>query len=221
MLSTDSVWNRREMIGESISDAAYNMTIGLVLTWGFAVNFLMVKMIPAEPLLAINQWVFLGVYLVAIIAGTMIYSKSDNPVISFAGYNLLVVPLGLVLVRFLYFFDAAVISQAFMTTALVTGVMMVLSMSFPQFFLSIGRGLFIGFIVAFIAELVVWLVTGSSPPIFDWAFVLIFSGYIGYDWARAQSLPRTHDNAVDAAAALYVDIVLLFMRLVRIFGRSR
>ena len=106
-----------------------------------------------------------------------------------------------------------------MTTALVTGMMMVLAMSFPTAFLSIGRGLFIGLIVAFVAEIGVLLFTGTVPPIFDWIFVVIFSGYIGYDWARAQMLPRTLDNAIDAAAALYV--VILFIRLVRIFGRRR
>ena len=47
----------------------------------------------------------------------------------------------------------------------------------------------------------------------------IFSGYIGYDWARAQALPKTLDNAVDCAAALYVDIVILFLRLLRMFAR--
>jgi FtsH-binding integral membrane protein len=218
-LTTNSVWDRRELTGVEISPTAYNLTIGLVLCWGFFVNYLMVQNIPAEPVLAINQWVFLIGYIACIFGGTWICSSSNNPVISFAGYNLIVVPLGLVLVRFLYFFDAEVISQAFLATGLVTGSMMMLSMMYPAFFLSIGRGLFVAFIVAFIVEIGIAVFTGASPPIFDWIFVMIFSGYIGYDWARAQKLPKTLDNAVDSAAALYVDIVILFIRLVRIFGR--
>ena len=35
---------------------------------------------------------------------------------------------------------------------------------------------------------------------------LIFSGYIGYDWARANAILKTLDNAIDSAAALYLDI---------------
>lgn len=41
------------------------------------------------------------------------------------------------------------------------------------------------------------------------------SGYIGYEWARANSIPKTVDNAIDSAA-LYIN---LFLRLVRILGR--
>ncbi len=219
MLSTNSVWDRRELTGEAISNATYNLAIGLVLTWGFAVNYLMVKNVPAEAVLNINRWVFLIGYLAAIVAGTWLYTSSSNPAVSFAGYNLIVVPLGLVLVRFLYFFEPAVIEQAFLATGLVTASMMILSMMYSKFFLSIGRGLFVAFIVAFVVEIGISIFTGSIPPIFDWIFVVIFSGYIGYDWARAQKLPKTLDNAVDSAAALYVDIVILFMRLVRIFGR--
>ena len=85
--------------------------------------------------------------------------------------------------------------------------------------MSLGRGLFIAFIVAFVAEIAMYFITGSVPPIFDWIFVVIFSGYIGYDWVRAQMVPKTVDNAIDCAAALYVDIAILFLRLVRIFGR--
>ena len=219
MLSTETVWERRQAMGQEISDAQYNLTIGLVLSWGFGVNYLMIQSIPAEVMLGINHWVFLIGYFVAVLIGTSIYTKSDNPAISFAGYNIIVIPIGLMLVRFLYFFEADVISQAFLTTGLVTLSIMAVASVQPKFFLSIGGSLSIAFIVAFLVELGMYFFTGSVPPVFDWIFVLIFSGYIGYDWARAQALPKTTDNAVDCAAALYVDIVILFMRLLRIFGR--
>jgi len=177
--------------------------------------------IPAESVLAINPWVFLIGYLGSVFFGTWLYQSSDKPLVSFIGYNFIVVPLGLVLVRFLYFFDPSVISQAFIATGAVTLTMTMAAMAFPAFFLSLGKTLFIAFISAFVVELGFFLFTGRVPAIFDFIFVIIFSGYIGYDWARAQALPKTTDNAVDAAAALYVDIVILFIRLVSIMGRSR
>lgn len=219
MLSTDTVWERSELVGEEISLSMFNALLGMVLTWGFGVNYAMVTMIPPEVVLGINPWVFFIGYIGCVFAGTWIYTSSDNPLISFGGYNLIVVPIGLLLVRFLVLFEPEVIGQAFLATGLVTGSMMVLAMLYPKFFLSIGRALGVAFLTAFAVEMGMWFFTGSMPPIFDWIFVLIFSGYIGYDWARAQHLPKTVDNAVDAAAALYVDIVILFMRLVRIFGR--
>jgi FtsH-binding integral membrane protein len=57
--------------------------------------------------------------------------------------------------------------------------------------------------------------------IIDWIVVIIFCGYIGYDWARANNIPKTFDNAVDSAAALYIDMINLFVRILRILGRRK
>ena len=222
MLSTETVWNRRDTQDEIISERAYNLTIGAVLLWGFAVNAWMVENINPAPIIefrAESPWLFLGAYFVSIIAGTMIYSKSDNPGISFLGYNFIVLPLGVVLVGILPFFDASVVSRAFVATAGITGIMMMLGTAFPKAFLGMGRALFIALIATMVVEFGLYFFTGSVPGIFDWIVVLLFSGYIGYDWARAQALPKTYDNAVDCAASLYIDIVILFMRLLRIFSR--
>jgi FtsH-binding integral membrane protein len=72
-----------------------------------------------------------------------------------------------------------------------------------------------------IIELIAIFFFGGSPAIIDWIVVLIFCGYIGYDWGRANQIPKTYDNAVDSAAALYMDIINLFLRILRILGRSR
>lgn len=55
----------------------------------------------------------------------------------------------------------------------------------------------------------------------DWIVAVIFCGYIGYDWEKANRMPKPVDNAVDGAAAIYMDIINLFMRILRIFGRSK
>lgn len=44
---------------------------------------------------------------------------------------------------------------------------------------------------------------------------------IGYDWGRANRIPKTTDNAIDSAAAIYIDIINLFVRILRIMGRRR
>ena len=61
----------------------------------------------------------------------------------------------------------------------------------------------------------------SISGIFNWVFVLIFSGYIGYDWYRAQNVAPTADNAIDCVCARYMDIVNLFIRLLRIFEKKQ
>ena len=62
---------------------------------------------------------------------------------------------------------------------------------------------------------------GFDLGLIDYIVVLIFCGYIGYDWAKANALPKTYDNAIDSAANLYVDIVNLFLRILRILARSQ
>ncbi|MDP6933753.1 MAG: Bax inhibitor-1 family protein, partial [Myxococcota bacterium] len=213
MLSTDTFWNRREAVGDEIDDRTYNLIIGGVLLWGFFLNFWMVQNIPAELVMGINQWVFMGGYFLCVIAGSVIYTRSDNPVVSFMGYNLVVLPLGLVLVRMLPFFDQHMITQAFLQTGAITGMMMILATANPKFFLGLGRTLFIALICTVVVEVGLMIFMGGSPAIMSWIVVGIFSAYIGYDWARAQSLPKTADNAVDCAAALYMDIIILFIRL--------
>jgi FtsH-binding integral membrane protein len=220
-MSEESVWDRRSTSDAEVSSFAYNGTIGAVLAWGFLLNAWLVRNVPVETMTGINPWVFLIGYIVLVMAGTALFTMSTNPVVSFAGYNLVAVPIGLLLVRYLAFVEPAVIERAMLTTGGVTLAMMLLAMTFPAAFLRLGRALFIGLIVAVVAELLVVLFTKQHPGVFDWVFVLLFSGYIGFDWARAQALPHTIDNAVDAAASLYIDIVNLFIRLVSILSRRR
>ena len=60
----ESVWKRTDVSGSIISARLYNLVIGLVLGWGFLVNFLMVKYIPTETIAAINPIAFYVSYLV-------------------------------------------------------------------------------------------------------------------------------------------------------------
>ena len=137
---------------------------------------------------------------------------SRNPVVSCIGYNFFVIPLGLIISASLQLLAYAgatdIVVTAFGITAIVTIAMMVASTLFPQFFLSLGRTLFVTLVITVILERI------------DYVVVLIFCGYIGYDWAKANACARTLDNAVDSAAELYVDIAVLFMRLLSILARS-
>ena len=54
----------------------------------------------------------------------------------------------------------------------------------------------------------------------DYIVALIFCGFIGFDWAKAQVFPKTLDNAVDSAADIYVDVANLFIRILAITGKS-
>jgi FtsH-binding integral membrane protein len=98
---------------------------------------------------------------------------------------------------------------------------MALGTIFPAFFQSIAGALSISLLLVIIWEAVEIFFLHIHHDIIDWIVVLIFCGYVGYDWGRANRLPRTVDNAIDSAASLYMDIINLFLRILRILGRKR
>ena len=60
-----------------------------------------------------------------------------------------------------------------------------------------------------------------DSALYDTLIVTIFSLYIGYDWSRACSYEPTLDNAIDSACDLYLDIINVFLALLRILNRGR
>ena len=117
-------------------------------------------------------------------------------------------------------YNVANIISAAVCTGAVTALMMVLASAKPDLFLGLGRTLFIALIVSLIVEIIATLL-GYGGDIFNWIFVIIFSGYIGVDWSRAQVMSKTVDNAVDAAVQIYLDIINLFIRLLEIIGKKK
>lgn len=216
-----NVFKRTETTDTIISDARYNLTIGAVLCYGFFVNWLMVKHIDPKAIIAINPWIFIIGYFASCFFGIYLFNKSDNPAVSFLGYNFVVVPFGLIINIAVHAYAPELVAEAIRITGLVTFVMMVLGSLFPAFFRKIAGALFIALILVIIVEFVEIFIFGMHHGIIDWVVVLIFCGYIGYDWGRANQIPKTTDNAVDSAAALYIDIINLFLRILRILGRRR
>lgn len=201
----------RTQKADTISARAYNGILGATILYGFLVNALLVLV--ARPLVeAIDPVVFLIGYLVSALVGALIANKSSNPAISFVGYNLIVVPVGLLLAIVLPGYDARQIFLAALLTGVVTLVMMLLTVSFPNFFASLGSTLFWSLLICVAVEFIA-LLLGYGGDIFNWIFVAIFSLYIGYDWHRAQVYSKTVDNAIDSAVDLYLDIINVFLRI--------
>lgn len=206
--------------GSQISAAKYNLIIGSVLCWGFLVNWLMVRFIPHEAVTSIHWLTFLIGYFVCCLVGILLITKSGIPAVSFIGYNLVVVPFGLVINRAVHRYDPELVLDAIRVTGLVTFVMMLLGSLLPVFFKRVKAALVIALLGVIAIELIEIYVFQIHHSFIDWVIVVIFCGYIGYDWARANAIPKTVDNAVDCAAALYIDVVNLFLRILRIRGRK-
>lgn len=216
-----NVFSRTAEQSDTVGAGTYNLIIGLVLCWGFFVNWQIVVNINPIDLMAIPFWMFMLGYFGSCMLGVYLFSSSDKPLVSFIGYNFVVVPFGLIINMIVSRYDPYLVMDAIKVTGGVTVIMMSLGVLFPRFFQRVSGALFASLIAVIIIEVVQVYVMGIHHDWIDWAVAAIFCGYIGYDWGRANQIPKTVDNAIDSAAALYMDIINLFLRILRIMGRQK
>ncbi len=206
-----------------ISERAFNLLIGGVLLWGFGLNYLTVALFGdkvARMLAGMNPLLFLVAYFALVLAGSALIAR-PSPLLSFLGYNLIAVPIGLVLCAALQGYYVETIRSAALVTAVITLAFMIAATLFPGFFLRLGRVLFFALALLIVGEIISLVFFRNSGIAYAWLGAGIFSMYIGYDWARANTCARTVDNAIDLSASLYLDIINLFLRVLSIMGRRK
>ncbi len=204
--------------GRALSDRAFYLLIGAALLFGFFVIALEVMFL-TDFFLSWNPTVFLIVYLVMVIVGCIMSVWSRNPVISFIGYCMVVLPLGAVLSIYLPAFTYKTITSAFLVTTFLSLFMIILALVYPRVFNSIFALLGIAVLVALMYQIVAIFTGFGNNTWVDWLIVLLFSAYVGFDVSLARVRPRTVNNAVASACAIYMDLIYVFIRLVAIFGR--
>lgn len=203
-----------------VSDTMYNGILGGTIAWGIIVNVFLCYFC-TDFIENVNPLVFIIGYFVCAFSGIAISSYSKSPFISFLGYNLVVVPVGLVIASAVKEYggiDSEVVFLAFLFTMIITACMIGLSIIYPRFFARLG-GLLCGCLIGLILCEVVSALLGFNTYWYAWIGAAIFSLYIGYDYYVAQQYVKTVDNAVDSAVAIYLDIANLFLKLLRILGK--
>ncbi len=221
MLRKSAVFDRPAAQVATVSDATYNLAIGLVLCWGFLVNWVIVRELDAAWIMSLDPAVFLVGYFVSGFLGFQLYRRSKEPAISFIGYNLVAAPLGLVLNIVVSQYEPGLVIQALQITGGVTLLMMLLGSLCPRVFQAIRTALFVALLSVVLVELFMIFVLGVTADWIDWVVAAISCGYIGYEWSRANQMPKSIDNAVDSAAEIYMDIINLFVHILSILGRKK
>lgn len=204
---------------DEVSEQSFYATLTLSLLWGLiATAVVAYKTIEFNYHPNLIQILCFG--LVVPIIGIFIAIKSDNPVISFIGYNLIVLPFGLIIGPVVNQYSENVVRNAFGMTAGITFVMGFAGTCFPAVFRNMGGPLFLalgGLVMVRIAQI---FIPELRFGFIDYISAGIFSLYIGYDMYRASEISKTIDNAIDISVDLYLDIINLFLNLLRIFGSS-
>lgn len=211
---------------DTVPRSVFFLVLGAVLVFGFfAAGIAASYTAEWRPESEGQMWLYLGLGFLVPIAGIILSFWSTNPLFSFVGFNMVVIPLGAIFgpVLAMYMKEMpGVVTQAAFFTAGVTGVMTAAGIVFPGFFRSIGGALFIallGLVGVGIAGFFIPELQGMT-----WIHYVaagIFALYIGVDMRRAMDIPSTIDNAIDVAAALWLDIFNLFIRALAIFGQKR
>ena len=207
---------------EPIGDRAYNAVLVGVLLWGLLVNVLLCvyagELVRRLPPLAL----LIG-YLVCAFVGVRVAARSMRPLVSFLGYNLVVLPFGLVIAVMVEAYGgigSAVVRDAFLYTMLITAGMGAVVTIAPALFEKLG-GALLGCLAGLVLCEIVLLLFHVRQTVTDWAAAGLFSLYIGFDIHRSQQFPKTVDNAVDSALDIYLDLANLFIRLMEILGRRK
>ena len=199
---------------DEMSARAYNLLIGAVLLWGFVINALMCIYL-TDTFMEWNFTMVLIGYFITAIAGIFLSKLSDSAFISFIGYNLVVIPVGVVLSIFIRLSEVTnfdIVNTLYITAGL-TLFMMAAAMIFPGFFRKLERVLFLTLSGVIIVEIIAIMINKTLPSQWDILVAGLFCLYIGYDWGKAQALPKTADNAVDMCVGLYLDVINLFVSL--------
>ena len=208
------VFDRANSAADEISPSLYNFIIGTVLLWGFFITAVVQHQFAQVQF----GWPLLIGYFVSSFLGLML-ARSQNALLSLLGYHFIVVPTGVLLGPLVNALSPQVLQNTLFLTGGVTCGMMGAATVFPAIFLKLGRALFFSLIALIVVSVVQMFFFPRGYTIVDYIAAGIFSLYIAYDYARAQAIPKTMDNAVDVCIALYLDVINLFIRLASILSR--
>lgn len=210
-----------ESPGARMCTNIYNLVIGLVLCWGMGINWLGAKNLHFTAIANIDPLLFIIGCLCTCCLGVILFEKSTQPLLSFLGYNFVVLSVGLIISFMAHPYDPSLVPDTLRIVVLVTVTMTAFSTLFPKYFEKFFGGLTIAVLAVVTIAAIEILLLNKQHHIIALLVVLAFCGYIGIDWGRANRIPKTLPNAVDSAAAVYMDIINLFLRLLRIPARRR
>lgn len=204
-----------------VSERKYNTILSGVVLYGLVINVFICALL-GDSLAYVSPLKIIIPYFIFTIIGMLMSAISKNPIVSFIGYNFVVLPVGALLsvvVSSVGGIGTGVVLQAFVCTTLVTVIMVILSILYPNFFSKLGRVLGTSLLILIIVRLLA-LIFNFTVPFITWISATIFSLYIGYDFYKSQVFEKTIDNAIDCALDLYLDIINLFLDILSILSKN-
>ena len=171
----NSFMTNRESAAE-LTESRYNLTIGLTLAWGFLINFVLVRALQPRILEMMlygtggGMIVFLIAYFVLVMVGSSMV-RSYSAVKCFIGYNLIALPVGVLVAMATAMYDPGIVTRAALSTAIVTLVMMIVATAMPSIFQRMAGGLSVALLATIVVEALGSIFFRSVYTITDWVVV--------------------------------------------------
>lgn len=215
--------------GGTMSRRSYNGLIGLLLAAGFGVLAL-TSWLALQPAFAgiiesnamaisIGSLVLTIVGMILIAVGT----SKQSVGLMLAGYAIFVVSFGATTSIWLPRYNFNVVTKAFVLTAGISLLFTAVGMLFPSFIEKAAGVAFIALIGIMLASIVMFFFYRQGLAAggwIDYAMVAIFAIFIGYDTHKAAQIEATVPNAIMSATNIFVDIINLFLHILRILDRD-
>lgn len=218
--ASPDLWDRSG--DDTLTRRAFLGLIGLLTTYGLGLN-------AALAVWALQTGFQPGLVLMIALmllpfAGILLARRASSLPMQFLAFHLVLVPFGLllgpILQAYIHIGGMALVSRALLLTGATSGIMMLLGLSYPQIFSRLGGVLFASLMALVVVRLIGMFVPALGNAVWvDWLAAGIFTLYVGYDCYRAMNIPATGANAFGVAISLYLDILNLFLTILRLLGR--
>ena len=170
------------------------------------------------------KWIVIFAPLVAVLAVSFAWEKFSKSALTFFLHGFAAL-MGLSFATIFVAFKMGSIVSAFMSAAILFGVM-----SFYGYFTkknldSIGQYLFVGLIAIVIASIVnIFIGSSLFQMVISAMAVIVFLGLTAYDTQKIRELVSVDNDGraeIMGALTLYLDFINLFLSLLQIFGGRR
>lgn len=168
--------------------------------------------------------VVLAIGIGAVILGT----HSGNAFVAFICLMVLAFTFGAFMGPVVDQYTTESVAQVFALTSAVVILLGIAGALWPSSLEGMGSYLMGGLILLIVALFGVPLMAMFGLPVagvmtvLDWAGILIFGGFVLYDWNKiVREAVRTQHGAVIGAMNIYLDFINLFLRILRLMGKKK
>ena len=206
---------------KTLTNAFFWLFIGLLTCFG--VSFLSMNYVDILYTKA-NGIIFIVVEI-AVALALSLFIRKIPPMVARVLYIVYTAITGLSLTGIFYIYTTASICYVFLATAAIFGVFAVIGKTTKIDMTKWWLYLFIGLIAVLVLEIInIFIANNTLNMITCIAAILIFSGYVAYDVNRlvnSSYLEETGNKGIYFAFQLFLDFINLFIKLLRLFGKTR